>query len=794
MGGYLDDVNSVVDAGSVASCALQSPPPCATSISTTNHQNSVNRGQTVTYQIDVLGALPGTTVSNTFTPPLEAVSWCTGASCTNFVEQPFSATLPAGGNATYLVRGRVGAAATGELVSLACVAGDSCSQTCKYDKDPIQAGGPVLRVTKDDGLTQVAPGQTITYTITVKNVGGGAATGVVVTDSFPAKLVNVSWCPPEAGPGCPNPVQGNVNQTISLAPGDTAIFTVTGTVGANATGTLLNEACAQIPAGNRTCANDSDLISPSTADVEITKSVLSTQPLIYRLTVTNHGPARATHVIVTDPTSGGLLPAPAFTPPAPPVACAIVSSQFRCVLPDLDSGQSLSFNLEFQVTDACALQVVNEGAVSADQTDPVPSNNMSKVPATLPRTAHLMVAKTGPAKVNPGDSIKYTVTVTNQGPDCAPEMVVTDPVPAELVNPVLPPACKLNGATVECTLRNLLPGTSAAQSFDLSFTVAPATCGGQITNTATVNSINVNPPESSSSTVITTVDPHTLTITKTDGLTTAMPGQGLLYTIVVSNPGACAVDGATVSDVCPTGLTKARWCRGAACTPSHLGNLLDTLSLPAGGSATYQFSGIVSESFDGTLTNVATVTTPAGTVSATDTTEIGFTGVKAFCHDLSGSPFVGGAMTYTFVLVNHGPAAQADNPGDEFTDTLPAGLTLTGASASSGTASTVGNTAKWNGSIPVGGSVIITITATINAGTVGLTLCNQATIAFDADGDGINESTGFSDDPGEPGTAAPCCFTVLPHFAVPTLSDAGLAALALLLAGVALLRLRRRDL
>ena len=43
-----------------------------------------------------------------------------------------------------------------------------------------------------------------------------------------------------------------------------------------------------------------------------------------------------------------------------------------------------------------------------------------------------------------------------------------------------------------------------------------------------------------------------------------------------------------------------------------------------------------------------------------------------------------GTVTYTVVLKNTGTATQADNPGHEFTDVLPAGLSLVSASASSG--------------------------------------------------------------------------------------------------------------
>ena len=47
---------------------------------------------------------------------------------------------------------------------------------------------------------------------------------------------------------------------------------------------------------------------------------------------------------------------------------------------------------------------------------------------------------------------------------------------------------------------------------------------------------------------------------------------------------------------------------------------------------------------------------------------------------------VGGTVTYTVTLTNTGTGAQADNAGNEFTDTLPAALTLVSATATSGTA------------------------------------------------------------------------------------------------------------
>jgi uncharacterized repeat protein (TIGR01451 family) len=119
-------------------------------------------------------------------------------------------------------------------------------------------------------------------------------------------------------------------------------------------------------------------------------------------------------------------------------------------------------------------------------------------------------------------------------------------------------------------------------------------------------------------------------------------------------------------------------------------------------------------------------------------------------------------VTYTITLGNGGIAAQGDNPGSEFVDLLPSSLILVSASATSGTVATdlPGNGVSWDGSIPSGGSVTITIHATIKP-TVELgTIASQGTVHYDADGNGTNEASAFTDDPGKPGANDPTNFIV----------------------------------
>jgi len=128
---------------------------------------------------------------------------------------------------------------------------------------------------------------------------------------------------------------------------------------------------------------------------------------------------------------------------------------------------------------------------------------------------------------------------------------------------------------------------------------------------------------------------------------------------------------------------------------------------------------------------------------------------------VSGTFTVGATVTYVVTISNSGTAAITDNAGHEFTDVLPGSLALVSAVASSGTATTAGNTVNWDGVVaPLGGIVTITITATINAGTESTVISNQGTVSYDADGNGTNESSLLTDDPAVGGGSDPTSFTV----------------------------------
>ena len=158
---------------------------------------------------------------------------------------------------------------------------------------------------------------------------------------------------------------------------------------------------------------------------------------------------------------------------------------------------------------------------------------------------------------------------------------------------------------------------------------------------------------------------------------------------------------------------------------------------------------------------------------------------------VEGDTFVGGTVRYSVRLNNIGPVATTDNPGNEFTDVLPATLALVSATATSGTAvANLGtNTVTWNGGIPAAGSVSITIVATVLPSAAGTTVINQGTIAYDADFNGTNETTVVTNDPATPVGSDPTSFVAAANLRVPTLSAWALLVMASGLVFVAVRRL-----
>jgi uncharacterized repeat protein (TIGR01451 family) len=420
-------------------------------------------------------------------------------------------------------------------------------------------------------------------------------------------------------------------------------------------------------------------------------------------------------------------------------------------------------------------------------------------------SADLSILKAGaPDPVAPGGTLVYSMTVNNEGPDDAVSAVLDDPLPAgttfqSLASPAgwscSTPAAG-SGGTVSCSAATFPVGSAA---FTIEVQVGASVAAGTVLdNTATLSSATPDPaPGDESATTFTTVGstPAGLSMTIADAPDPVVAGFDVTYTITVSTT---ITDGtnAVLSFPLPPGTTfrslapQAGWICPAPAVPGSYPTFCQISALPAGDSVFALTVRVPASAAAGsTVTDTASfaVETDGRTAVAADSedTLVVAATVLSGSKTASGRLQPGGTVTYTIVLANAGPGAQADNPGDELVDVLPPELTLIAASATSGTAvaTPATSTVTWNGAIPASGSVTVTIQAAIGAGLPsGAVISNQAAFSYDADGDGTNESTGVTDDPGTPGAGDPTVVLLASVVDVPALHVPGAALLAALLA------------
>lgn len=235
-----------------------------------------------------------------------------------------------------------------------------------------------------------------------------------------------------------------------------------------------------------------------------------------------------------------------------------------------------------------------------------------------------------------------------------------------------------------------------------------------------------------------------VSITKTDGSATEVPGTTVTYTITASNAGPSTAASVTVTDTFPAALTgcsttsvAAGGATGNAAGPVA-GNLNDTgITLPSGASVTFTSTCTVSATATGSLANTATITTTTSDPnnannSATDTNtlnpsaDVSITKTDGATVSVPGTP-----ITYTIVASNAGPSQAT---GVTVADTFPAALSgcstisvAAGGATGHQTGPFAGNINDGGITLPVGATVTYTSTCSINGGASG-SLANTATI------------------------------------------------------------------
>src|SRR5262249_44498783 len=137
-----------------------------------------------------------------------------------------------------------------------------------------------------------------------------------------------------------------------------------------------------------------------------------------------------------------------------------------------------------------------------------------------------------------------------------------------------------------------------------------ATATGTLTNIATVTPPGGTPTSGSDTDSLT---PRAdLSVTKTDGKASAVPGTPVTYTITVSNAGPSTVSSLTLTDDLPAELLNPTFGTPSAGSYNAATGVWSGLSLASGQSVTITLTGTIDPAATGSLTNTAHVAPPPG--------------------------------------------------------------------------------------------------------------------------------------------------------------------------------------
>ncbi|HEX6087568.1 MAG TPA: C25 family cysteine peptidase [Thermoanaerobaculia bacterium] len=209
----------------------------------------------------------------------------------------------------------------------------------------------------------------------------------------------------------------------------------------------------------------------------------STNVPAYGVTLTQTTPPGTTFVSMTPPAGW------TCTTPAVGGTGTVTCTKSDPLAPSTGSG---NFTFVVATDPALADGSTITQPVSTSTTSPEPNtaNNTASTTTTVIRRVDVGVVKTAsdPGPDNAfaqGESVSYTIAITNNGPSRATNVVMTDTLPAGLTfSSVVPggPTCTQAGGTVTCTYAAMNPGATNNVTISATITVSQTL----ITNTASV--------------------------------------------------------------------------------------------------------------------------------------------------------------------------------------------------------------------------------------------------------------------------------------------------------------------
>ena len=395
---------------------------------------------------------------------------------------------------------------------------------------------PTIAVAKTDNLDIVKAGQALTYTLRITNSGSITATGVVITDLLPAGVspgggTSPSW------PLAPIPPLGGF-EVITIPLTVDAIVPDGSTLTNIVTATYQNEAgWAYDP---KTATDDTTVSAPFWV---LTKSddpdpVKAGATLTYTLSYYHNGSTPAQDITLTDTlpaevTYNGLVSQPPGW--GTPVYEAGPPATLTWYTPTLAVGASGTMVFTVTVDSGASGSIINHATLYS--TDPT-TYTMTSEATSVQTSADLAVAKSdAPDPVLAGNTLTYTLQVTNTGPSDATGVTLTDTLPPEVSFVSADPGQgTFDETTMVWSAGDLASGDSA--SLTLVVTVDSGTTG-TISNEAIVSG-DQDDPDSANNTATedTTVNTSAdLAIAKSDDPDPVAAAGTLIYTLTYTNSG-----------------------------------------------------------------------------------------------------------------------------------------------------------------------------------------------------------------------------------------------------------------
>ena len=211
----------------------------------------------------------------------------------------------------------------------------------------------------------------------------------------------------------------------------------------------------QDPGGGGSTGADVKVMAPASVDAGIGES------FDYSVTVTNLGPDQATGVTLTQTVPAGISYASAS-----PSICSLQGSDVVCSVGILASAQNYVIGFVFNADQA---GTVNPSlSVSANETDPAPTNNSQGFSVQVNAVADLVLSPLEDSRaVKIGQETELEFEVENVGPAPSTNVVFAMSLPQGASVVSSDPTCQV-GEAVVCTLGTLEPDGSISQRVTLS--------------------------------------------------------------------------------------------------------------------------------------------------------------------------------------------------------------------------------------------------------------------------------------------------------------------------------------